>query len=75
LHPIGQFIVDVIGGDHRAFTFRPGKILDAEEDSPLASPEFVEEIGIHSKASVASSSEDLFQYPIFQNLRRFSSLF
>ena len=54
---------------------RAGAILDAFEDSTLAFPQFVEEIMFHSKASVAWSSEDVLTPLLFQEHRRFSSLF
>jgi hypothetical protein len=51
--------MDVAGGDHRAFPLGAGPILDAAEDSALALPEFVEDIGVHSKASVVWDGEDV----------------
>ena len=59
LDAVGQFVVDVVGGDHGAFAFGAGSVLDAAEDSALALPERVEDIGFHSKASVAWNSEDV----------------
>ena len=59
LDTIGQFVVDVVGGDHRAFPLGAGPILDATEESSLALPEFVEDIGVHSKASDPWNSEDV----------------
>ena len=35
LDAIGEFVVDVAGGHHGLFAFRPGPILDAVEDSLL----------------------------------------
>ena len=75
LDPIGQFVLDVAGGDHGTFPLGPGTILDAAENSPLALPQFVEDIGIHSKASVVWNSEDVCLPPLFQNHRGFSSFF
>jgi len=57
--PIGQFVLDVAGGDHGAFPLGPGTIFDAAENSVLALPQFVQDIGIHSKASDCWNSEDL----------------
>ena len=57
------------------FSIRAGAILDAFEDSTLAFPQFVEGIRFHSKASVAWSSEDVLTPLLFQEHRRFSSLF
>ena len=59
LNPIGQFVLDVVGGDHGTFPLGTGTILDTAENSSLALPQFVEDIGIHSKASVAWNSEDV----------------
>src|SRR5271166_6064810 len=59
LNPIGQFVLDVVGGDHGTFPLGTGTILDTAENSSLALPQFVEDIGIHSKASVAWNSEDM----------------
>jgi hypothetical protein len=59
LDPVGQFIVDVAGGEHGLFAFGTGPVLDALEDSALALPERVEDIRFHSKASVAWKSEDV----------------
>ena len=75
LDPIGQLILDVVGGDHGSFPFRTGTILDAFEDSPLALPQFVEDSRFHSKASVAWNSEDVLTPPLFQKHRGFSSFF
>ncbi len=36
LDAIGEFVVDVAGGDHRLFAFRPGAVRDAVEDSAAA---------------------------------------
>ena len=43
LDPVAQFVVDVVGGDHGAFTFGTGAVFDAAEDSPLASSQFVQD--------------------------------
>ncbi|MBV8523751.1 MAG: hypothetical protein JOY71_16785 [Acetobacteraceae bacterium] len=59
LDPIGQFLLDVAGGDHGAFPFRPGTIFEAAENSPLALPQFVEDSRFHSQASDCWNSEDL----------------
>jgi hypothetical protein len=67
--------VDVVCGDHRAFPLGAGAVLDAAEDSPLALPEFVEDIGVHSKAAVVWDSEDVFLPLLFPDCRRFSSVF
>ena len=75
LDPVGQFVVDVAGGDHGTFAIGPGSVLDAAEDSALASPERVEDIGFHSKASVVWDSEDVFLPPLFPDHRGFSSFF
>ncbi len=75
LNPVGQFVLDIAGGDHGAFPLGPGSVLDAAEDSPLALPELVEDIGIHSKASVIWDSEDVLLPPLFPNRRGFSSFF
>jgi hypothetical protein len=39
--------------------FGSGSVLDAAEDSALASAERVEDIGFHPKASVDRDSEDV----------------
>ena len=44
LDAIGEFVVDVGGGDHGAFALGTGAVLDAAEDSPLASAQLVEDI-------------------------------
>jgi hypothetical protein len=75
LDPIGQLVVDVAGGDHRAFALGAGAVLDAAEDPALASPEFVEDIGFHSKAPVGRDSEDVFLPPLFPDHQGFSSSF
>jgi hypothetical protein len=49
--PIGDLVVDVGGGHHRLMAFHTGLILDAAEDSPLASVQMAVDIGVHSKAS------------------------
>jgi hypothetical protein len=67
--------VDVAGGDHRAFALGTGAVLDAAEDPALASPERVEDIGFHSKASVVRDSEDVLLPPLFPVHRGFSSAF
>ena len=36
-------VVDVVGGDHGAFTLGTGAVFDAAEDSPLASSQFVQD--------------------------------
>ena len=75
LDPITQFVVDVAGGDHGAFTLGTGAVFDAAEDSPLASSQFVQHTGFHSKVSVVWPIEDMRPPPLFQNLRGFSSFF
>jgi hypothetical protein len=65
--------MDVAGGDHRAFAFGAGAVLDASEDSALALPEGVEDIGVHSRASVVRDSEDVLLPPLFPDCRGFSS--
>jgi hypothetical protein len=67
--------VDVVGGEHGAFPIGAGTVLDAAEDSLLALPEFVEDIGFHSKASVVWDSEDVLRPQLFPDCRRFSSVF
>src|SRR5512135_8134 len=71
--PISQFILDIAGGDHGRFALRPGTIFDAAENSSLALTQFVQDIGIHSKASDRWNSEDLSLPPLFQETRGFSS--
>jgi hypothetical protein len=56
---IGQFVLDIAGGDHGAFPLGPGTTFNAAENSPLALPQFVQDIGIHSKASDCWKSEDV----------------
>ena len=89
LDALGQFVVDVAGGDHGLIAFRSGPILDAVEDPPPAFAEdpavafsgllavafsgLLGESSSHSKASVAWNSEDVFPPLLFQNLRGFSS--
>ena len=75
LDPVGQFVVDVAGLDHGPFALGPGPVLDAAEDAALASAEFVEDIGFHSKASVDRGSEDVILPPLFPDHRGFSSFF
>ena len=48
---IGELVMDVGSGHHRGRSFDAGLILDAAEDSPLASVQLAMDIGIHSKAS------------------------
>ena len=49
--PLGDLVVDVGGGHHRLVAFDAGLVLDAAEDSPLASVQLAVDIGVHSKAS------------------------
>jgi hypothetical protein len=67
--------VDVADGDHGSFAFGSGSVLDAAEDSALASAERVEDIGFHSKASVDRESEDVLLPLLFPDRRGFSSFF
>ncbi len=83
--------MDVAGGDHRLFAFRPRSILDAVQHSllPLVQPptvvisgastgafwRFRRYSGSHSKTSLNWNSEDVFLPLLFQNYRGFSSLF
>ena len=48
---VGQFVMDVGGGHHRLGTFDAGLVLDAAEDSPLATVQLAMDTGIHSKTS------------------------
>ena len=75
LDSLGEFIVDIVGGDHGRSPFRSGPILDAFEDSPLALAEFLKDSGVHSKASLFRNLEDVLLPQLFQNSRRFSSFF
>jgi hypothetical protein len=91
LDAISELVVDVAGGDHRLFAFQPRSILDAVQDSlaMLAqSPavvitgastgafwRFPRYSGSHSKTSLNWNSEDVLLPTLFQNYRRFSSLF
>ena len=50
-HPVGDLVVDVGGGHHRPVAFDAGLVLDAAEDSPLASVQLAVDTGVHSKAS------------------------
>jgi hypothetical protein len=59
LNPISQLVLNVVGGDHGTLLLWPGTIIDAAENSSLALPQFVEDINVHSKASVAWNSEDV----------------
>ena len=49
--PLGDLVVDVGGGHHRLMAFDAGLVLDAAEDSPLASVQLAVDTGVHSKAS------------------------
>ena len=49
--PLGDLVVDVGGGHHRLMPFDAGLVLDAAEDSPLASAQLAVDTGAHSKAS------------------------
>jgi hypothetical protein len=91
LGAVGQFVVDVAGGDHGPVAFRSGAVRDAVEDalaafSELSAVAFARrfavafsglpgESGSHSKASVVWNSEDVFLPLLFQNLRGLSSFF
>src|SRR4051794_10891893 len=83
--------MDVGGGHHGLLAFGPGSILDAPGDPPPAPAEdpavalagplgvaFAPDLGdsgSHSKTSVVRNSEDVFEPPLFQDLRGFSRLF
>jgi hypothetical protein len=83
--------MDVVGGDHGPFAFGSGAILDAVGDPPPALSEdpavafpcllgvaFAPDLGdsgSHSKTSVVRNIEDVFDPPLFRNLRGFSSFF
>src|SRR5262249_9684648 len=75
LDTIGEFVVDFARGDHGSFALRPGTILDAAGDSPLALPQLAEDSSFHWKASVAWNNEDVFLPLLFQERRGFSSFF
>ena len=91
LDAVGELIVDVARGDHRLFAFQPWSILDAVHDSlaTLVQPttvviagaftgafwRFPRYSGSHSKTSFVLNDEDVFLPLLFQNYRRFSSLF
>src|SRR5579862_3344441 len=49
--PIGDLVVNIGGGHHRLMTYDAGLVLDAAEDSPLASVQLAVDIGVHSKTS------------------------
>ena len=69
-----DLVVDIGGGDHGPFAFGAGPVLDAAEDSPLASAELVEDIGVHSKASWWRTDEACEVPRLFAKTRGFSSL-
>ena len=75
LDPIGQLVLNILGGDHGTFPLGPGVVLDAAENSSLAFPQFVKDSSVHSKASVVWNSEDVYLPPLFQKHRGFSSSF
>ena len=50
-HFLGDLVADVGGGHHRLTVFDARPILDAAEDSPLASVQLAMDSGVHSKAS------------------------
>jgi hypothetical protein len=91
LNAIGEFVVDVVGGNHWPFALRSGPVLDAIEDPLPALTEssavaFPGSLGVafsgflgdsrsHSKAPEGWNSEDVFSPPLFQILQGFSSFF
>ena len=71
--PIGDLVVDIGGGHHRLMTFDTGLVLDAAEDSPLASVQLAVDIGVHSKTSWGERLR-LCEVPrLFAETRGFSS--
>src|SRR5438105_7991383 len=48
---VADLVVDVRGGHHRPRALDAGLILDAAEDSPLASVQLAVDTGVHSKTS------------------------
>src|SRR5262249_32940817 len=73
LDPPAQFVMDVVGGDHGALALGAGAVFDPAKDSPLALPEFVEDIGFHSRVSVVWPNADMRLPPLLPNHRGFSS--
>src|SRR6516162_7499398 len=65
--------MDVVGGDHGVLALGAGAVFDPAKDSPLALPEFVEDIGFHSRVSVVWTNEDMRLPPLLPNYRGFSS--
>src|SRR6516162_1003938 len=65
--------MDVVGGDHGVLALGAGAVFDPAKDSPLALPEFVEDIGFHSRVSVVWPNEDMRLPPLLPNYRGFSS--
>jgi hypothetical protein len=58
--------VDVLGGDHGVFSFRPAAIRDAAVDSALALPRSVQHVGMHSEAPEAWNLEPVSLLPSFR---------
>ena len=71
--PLGDLVVDVGGGHHRPVAFDAGLVLDAAEDSPLASVQLAMDTGVHSKASWRRTVEGCEVPRLFAKTRGFSS--
>ena len=71
--PVGDLVVDVGGGHHRLVAFDAGLVLDAAEDSPLASVQLAVDIGVHSKTSWGRTVEGCEVPRLFAKTRGFSS--
>ena len=69
-----HLVVDVRGGHHRLRAFDAGLVLDAAEDSPLASVQPAMDTGVHSKTSWRRRDEAGQVPRFFAETRGFSSL-
>ena len=70
---LGDLVADVGGGHHRLMAFDAGLVLDAAEDSPLASVQLAMDTGVHSKASWRRTVEGCEVPRLFAKTRGFSS--
>ena len=70
---LGDLVVDVGGGHHRLGAFDAGLVLQAAEDSPLASVQLAVETGVHSKTSWRRTVEGCEVPRLFAKTRGFSS--
>jgi hypothetical protein len=71
---LAHLVVDVRGGHHRLGAFDAGPVLDAAEDSSLASVQPAMDTGVHSKTSWWRRDEAGQVPRFFAETRGFSSL-